>query len=206
MAAKKNPVSRLGSDPLSWIRDTRPEQEETPPEPTSADMPQPEPEPAPQETRPPAVQPETKPAKSKAQPKPKAERTSSKASVKAPTPQEEQAPNPPVASAQANDAVSLTKAVLSPEELKALALLLEEAKGPAKRGRPRTNFREITKSSQEGLPENWTRATFIVREDHLQTLKDYAYTQRMTIRDALDEALEQYLADKKVIARRVRGE
>ena len=38
-------------------------------------------------------------------------------------------------------------------------------------GRPKTQFREITKSSQEGTKENETRATFIVREDLLDKLK-----------------------------------
>ena len=70
-----------------------------------------------------------------------------------------------------------------------------------RRGRPRTNLREVTKSSQEGLPENWTRATFIVRETLLEDLKDCAYTRRKTIRDVLDEALTAYLSGQELLRR-----
>jgi hypothetical protein len=74
----------------------------------------------------------------------------------------------------------------------------EEKKGP---GRPRTIDREYTKSSQDGLQENWTRATFIVREDLLEKLKDLAYTNRTTIKDEINQALAEYLKDKEVIRR-----
>lgn len=189
--APKKPASRLGSDPFGWIRDTREEEEE--------ELQQ---TPAKVEEPPPARKAE-KPAKAKPAaepPAPKAEKQQeSAAATSAAAPEQ-------VDDATVDAAIEEAKAALTQQEIKALTMLLAEAKGPAKRGRPRTNFREVTKSSQEGLPENWTRATFIVRESHLETLKDYAYTQRMTIRDALDQALEQYLEDKHVIARRVRGE
>ena len=67
----------------------------------------------------------------------------------------------------------------------------------SKAGRPRTIKREITKSSQEGLPEGWTRATFLVREGVLDKLKAVAYWDRRTIKDVMDEALVAYLKDKK---------
>lgn len=76
----------------------------------------------------------------------------------------------------------------------------EEEEKP-KVGRPQTLKREYTKSSQEGLPEQWTRATFIVREDLLKKLKDYAYTERKTIKDVINEIVEDYLKDKDVIER-----
>lgn len=69
------------------------------------------------------------------------------------------------------------------------------------RGRKRTIYREYEKSSQEGLQDNFTRATFIVREDLLKKLKDYAYTERMTLKDLINEMLESYLSDKEVIER-----
>ncbi len=72
-------------------------------------------------------------------------------------------------------------------------------KSPA--GRPQKIKREIEKSSQEGLPENWTRATFIVREDLLERLKDYAWTDRRSLKEIVNEMLEQYLADKEIIER-----
>jgi hypothetical protein len=68
-------------------------------------------------------------------------------------------------------------------------------------GRPRTIYREYEKSSQENLPENWTRATFIVREDRLRKLKDYAYTDRRTLKDVVNEMIDLYLDGKEIIER-----
>ena len=65
----------------------------------------------------------------------------------------------------------------------------KEAK--AKRGRPVTQFKEITKSSQEGTKENETRATFIVNEDLLDKLKAIAYWDRILIKDVMNTALEE---------------
>ena len=50
--------------------------------------------------------------------------------------------------------------------------------------------------AQEGLTADWTRATFIVRKGHLEKLKDYAYTERLTLKEALDKALGAFLDDK----------
>ncbi|OQC00073.1 MAG: hypothetical protein BWX78_01439 [Firmicutes bacterium ADurb.Bin099] len=71
-----------------------------------------------------------------------------------------------------------------------------------KPGRPITITRTMTKSSQEGLPEGWTRASFIIQETVLEKLKDYAYTDRRQIKEVVTEALENYLKNKKIINRR----
>ncbi|HZK83361.1 MAG TPA: hypothetical protein VFC58_01525 [Desulfosporosinus sp.] len=68
-------------------------------------------------------------------------------------------------------------------------------------GRPPTIKREIEKSSQEGLPENWTRATFILREDLLKRLKDYSYTDRRSLKEIINEMIEDYLQNKDIIER-----
>lgn len=68
-------------------------------------------------------------------------------------------------------------------------------------GRPQTIKREYEKSSQEGLPVNWTRATFIVREDLLEKLKDLAYTERRSIKEVINEAIEQFIDGKEIIER-----
>lgn len=68
-------------------------------------------------------------------------------------------------------------------------------------GRPRTIYREYEKSSQEGLPDQWTRATFIVREDLLKKLKDCAYTERRSLKDMVNEMLDQYLEGREIIER-----
>lgn len=79
---------------------------------------------------------------------------------------------------------------------------LEAIKPKPPVGRPRTIKRDISKSSQEGLPDNWTRATFIVREDLLEKIKDCAYTERISIKDLVNEAFENYLDGKEIISRK----
>ena len=55
-------------------------------------------------------------------------------------------------------------------------LNVKETPSKPKRGRPTEIKRDITKTSQSGLREGLTRATFIIREDTLDRLKDRAYT------------------------------
>lgn len=57
-------------------------------------------------------------------------------------------------------------------------------------GRPKTQFKKITKSSQEGTKENETRATFIVNEELLDKLKAIAYWDRVLIKDVINKALQ----------------
>ncbi len=73
--------------------------------------------------------------------------------------------------------------------------------GGRKPGRPVTNTRDTSKSSQEGLPEGWTRASFILKEETLEKLKDYAYTDRKQIKEVITEALDSFLKGKKIIKR-----
>ena len=61
-------------------------------------------------------------------------------------------------------------------------------------GRPVTQFKEITKSSQEGTKENETRATFIVNEDLLEKLKAIAYWDRLLIKDVINTAFEETIS------------
>lgn len=62
-----------------------------------------------------------------------------------------------------------------------------EKKGP---GRPVTQFKEITKTSQEGTKEGETRATFIVKEELLDKVKAIAYWDRILFKDVINSALE----------------
>ena len=62
------------------------------------------------------------------------------------------------------------------------SLLGEQTEKP-KRGRPVTQTKEITKSSQEGTKENETRATFIINEELLDKLKAIAYWDRVLIKE-----------------------
>ena len=68
------------------------------------------------------------------------------------------------------------------------SLLGDQPEKP-KRGRPVTQTKEITKSSQEGTKENETRATFIVNEELLEKLKAIAYWDRVLIKDVINTAL-----------------
>ena len=69
-------------------------------------------------------------------------------------------------------------------------LVEQKVSSIAKRGRPVTQTKEITKSSQEGTKENETRATFIVNEDLLEKLKAIAYWERSLIKDVINTALQ----------------
>lgn len=215
---------RLGSDPLSWIRDTRTSQEDAntgerdgttaaptaPATPTNdtntgerdaASAPAPAAPTNDTNTGEQSARPVARPAAAPVAPaaSTKKANTGERAARRKPAqaaPAAQAGPAGPAA--QAND----TNTGELPGEEALRALIARELAGMApRRGRPRTNLREVTKSSQEGLPENWTRATFIVRETLLEDLKDCAYTRRKTIRDVLDEALTAYLSGQELLRR-----
>ncbi len=54
------------------------------------------------------------------------------------------------------------------------------------------------KTSEAGLKADWTRATFIVKKEHLEKVKALAYWDRKKVKEIIEEALESYLKDKKV--------
>ena len=66
---------------------------------------------------------------------------------------------------------------------------------PTETTRGRKKCSPPVNSVQAGLPDDWTRATFIVRVAYLDKLKDFAYTERISIKEALDVALERFLSD-----------
>lgn len=55
----------------------------------------------------------------------------------------------------------------------------------------------LNKTSEKGLQEGWTRATFILRRDYLERLKACAYWERKKIKEVIDEAFGLYLKGKK---------
>lgn len=61
-------------------------------------------------------------------------------------------------------------------------------------GRPVTQAKEITKTSQIGTKEAETRATFIVNEGLLEKVKAIAYWDRVQIKDVVGDALMAYVA------------
>jgi len=54
------------------------------------------------------------------------------------------------------------------------------------------------KTTQQGLQDGWTRATFILRKDYLEKLKELAYWERKTIKGVIDEALGSYLKERRI--------
>lgn len=66
-----------------------------------------------------------------------------------------------------------------------------EGENKPKVGRPKTQTKEVTKTSQDGTKENETRATFIVNEELLEKLKAIAYWDRVLIKDVVNSALEE---------------
>jgi hypothetical protein len=73
------------------------------------------------------------------------------------------------------------------------SLLGDQPEKP-KRGRPVTQTKEITKSSQEGTKENETRATFIMNEELLEKLKAIAYWDRVLIKEVINTALQEAIS------------
>lgn len=65
-------------------------------------------------------------------------------------------------------------------------------KGKAKRG------------ATAGLQDGWERWTVTARSDYVQKLKDYAYTERLSVKEAVDEMFSAFLADKTDLKRKER--
>jgi predicted nucleic-acid-binding protein len=66
-------------------------------------------------------------------------------------------------------------------------------------GRPVTQTKEITKTSQEGTKLNETRATFILNEVTLERLKAIAYWERKLIKEVINEAIRDYIINYEKI-------
>lgn len=63
-----------------------------------------------------------------------------------------------------------------------------------KRGRPKSNFKDVASQSQKGTHPGETRATFIVNEKLLEKIKAIAHWDRLLIKDVITIALEEYIA------------
>ena len=62
-----------------------------------------------------------------------------------------------------------------------------------KTGRPQNDSLVRKTGSQKGLPAELTRQTLIVKLDQIETLKNYAYTERMKLKDVVAEAFKEYI-------------
>lgn len=72
---------------------------------------------------------------------------------------------------------------------------------PARAGKAATRAREATKTTEAGLPSGWTRATFLVRKEHVEKLKGVSFFEDRTLKELMDEALAAYLKGRKVPTR-----
>lgn len=62
-----------------------------------------------------------------------------------------------------------------------------------KPGRPQNDKLVRDNGSQKGLPVELTRQTLIVSVEQIETLKNYAYTERMKLKDVVSEAFKEYI-------------
>jgi len=53
-------------------------------------------------------------------------------------------------------------------------------------------------TSRAGLPDGWTRFSFIVRDDYEEKVKALAFWSRQGIKETMDEIIRQYLSKKSV--------
>ncbi len=67
---------------------------------------------------------------------------------------------------------------------------------------PEPEKKVYEKSSKEGLTEDYIRATFIMREDLLEKIKNHAWYERKSIKDTINDIVEEYFEDKEVPERK----
>ncbi len=61
---------------------------------------------------------------------------------------------------------------------------------------------EERRIKDDGLPEGWTRWTVIVREDLLERFKDYAWTDRRSLKEVMEQMMTEFLDGKEILKRK----
>lgn len=77
-----------------------------------------------------------------------------------------------------------------------------EDKEKKQSGRPRNPDIVRDNTAQKGLTSEWTRASFIVSVKNLEKIKDYAYTERLSIKETIETILNDFFADKNNLLHR----
>lgn len=89
------------------------------------------------------------------------------------------------------------KTILDNETLTGHALdsLLTTSPQEEKRsvGRPKKSDIIRDNAAQNGLTEEYTRATFILSVRNLERLRDYAYTERYKMKEAIDKVIDSFM-------------
>lgn len=65
------------------------------------------------------------------------------------------------------------------------------------RGRPRNDDLVRGNSTQEGLTADYTRATYLMRVELVEKVKDYAYTERLDLKTAINKLVEMALTQEE---------
>lgn len=95
--------------------------------------------------------------------------------------------------------IQLEKPKSQSEELNVKSTLKNKKRGP---GRPKRKDLVRDNAAQKGLSKDYTRKTFIINVDLLNKLENYAYTERLSIKEAINILLEESLKDKNIIKKK----
>jgi hypothetical protein len=60
---------------------------------------------------------------------------------------------------------------------------------------------ESKHTSSAGLKKGWTRGAFVMREQTLENIRNYAYWERRSIKDVVEEAFDLFFQSREVSPR-----
>ncbi len=86
----------------------------------------------------------------------------------------------------------------------AVMAAIEEISADSKHSKPSESdlYSNSSKSgkytSSAGLKEGWTRGAFVMREETLETIRNYAYWERLDIKDVVEEAFASFFKGRDV--------
>jgi len=83
-----------------------------------------------------------------------------------------------------------TKQTQQPEPQPLVAAGVRKSKGGRK-----ARIKEHTENVRAGLQDGYTRATIIVKAEYIDKLKEIAYRDRSTLKDTIELALADFLAE-----------
>lgn len=64
---------------------------------------------------------------------------------------------------------------------------------PKRAGRPRNEKLITEKGAQQGLPAEETRASFVMKVETLEAIRNYAYTERISYKEAIDTIVKDFI-------------
>lgn len=64
---------------------------------------------------------------------------------------------------------------------------------------PSTKISDLSiPAAKRGLQEDLIRATFIIKQDHLEKIKAFAYWERIQIKDVIEDMCNQFFENRKI--------